>query len=131
MTVQERTALRAVVLPAGYPIPADAPTNRLLNDLGMEVASAGSTSEAFRYLTDEPTDIFVVDVAESPENMDMVGRLPELRADRRPRNLAIFSDHRDDRLDKVRAQMTSTRVHVFLKPLHMHGLLNVLRKLQN
>ncbi len=129
MNVQEHTTLRAVILPSGYQLPEEAPTNRLLMDLGHTVLSAANADQAMRILRDDPTDILIVDVTDSAENRRLIDRLGELPAGSRPRELAIFTERGDDRFRKLQASIAPSHVHVFLKPLHMHGLLNVLRRL--
>ena len=131
MNVQEHITLRAVTLPSGYQLPEDAPTNRLLMDLGHTVMSAATADEALRLLRDDLADILVVDVSDSAENRQLIDRLGDLPADSRPRELAIFTEDSDDRFRKLRAVVAPSHVHVFLKPLHMHGLLNVLRRLES
>jgi hypothetical protein len=59
-----------------------------------------------------------------------VNQLADLPAELRPRELAIFSDVADDTLRGLRARIKPSKVHIFLKPLHMHGLLSVLRQLR-
>jgi len=131
MNVQEHTTLRAVILPSGYQLPEDAPTNRLLMDLGHTVLSASTADQAMQILRDDPTDILIIDVTDSPENRRLIDRLGDLPAVSRPRELAIFTERGDDRFRKLQATIPPSHVHVFLKPLHMHGLLNVLRRLDN
>jgi hypothetical protein len=73
--------------------------------------------------------LLVVDISNSPRNRDFVNRLTELPQDSRPRELAIFSDAMDETLRGLRGRIKPCKVHIFLKPLHMHGLLSVLRHL--
>ncbi len=129
MSVQEHVTLRAVILPSGYPMPEEAPTNKLLSDLGHTVVSAATADEALGLLKNDPTDILVIDVTDSPENRNLIDRLGELPTGRRPKELAIFSERSEERFRKLKAIIAPSHVHVFLKPLHMHGLLNVLRRL--
>jgi hypothetical protein len=129
MNVHDHPTLRAVILPSGYQSPQDAPTNKLLEDLGHTVFSAGTADEAMRLLKADPTDILVVDVTESEENRRLIDRLAELPLDNRPRELAIFTERSEDRFRKLRVSVAPSHVHVFLKPLHMHALLNILRRL--
>jgi hypothetical protein len=130
MNAQEHTTLRAIILPSGYQLPDDAPTNRLLMDLGHTVLSASTAEQAMRLLRDDPTDILIVDVTDSPENRRLIDQLGELPADSRPRELAIFTERSEDRFRRLKAVVAPAHVHVFLKPLHMHGLLSILRRLE-
>jgi len=81
-------------------------------------------------LATEAVDLLVVDITNGKENRLLVNRLAELPAESRPHELAIFSDHADDSLTGLRKKIAGTHVHVLLKPLHMHGLLKVLRQLE-
>jgi CheY-like chemotaxis protein len=106
-------------------------TGQLLNDLGHDVAGAESPEHALELLEEEQADLFVVDVSNSGRNRALLERLVDLPADIRPRELAIFSDSSDEMLRGLRSRLKPSRVHIFLKPLHMHGLLNILRKLED
>ena len=74
-----------------------------------------------------PSDLLVVDVSNSLENKSLVQQLNDLPRASRPRQIAIFSDKFDESLSAVRKRLHPSHVHVFLKPLHMHGLLGLLR----
>src|SRR5579862_7945653 len=129
MTTQDHETLRAVIVPAGLK-PADSRAGKLLRDLGHDVAGAESASEALDLLRESETDLMVVDVSNSEENQSLVRQLAELPVADRPRALAIFSESFDQGLRDVRKRIGKSRVHVFIKPLHMHGLLSVLRQLE-
>jgi response regulator RpfG family c-di-GMP phosphodiesterase len=128
MTVEDRATFRSVILPAET-APAVYRVGQLLNDLGHEVAPAQSPDHALDLLRQDQTDLLIVDVSNSEDNLDFVNRLSELPADSRPRDLAIFSDAMNDSLRGLRARISPSKVHIFLKPLHMHGLLGILRHL--
>ena len=106
------------------------PTHRLLADLGHEVTSTNTLEDALRIMREDPTDLLIL---EEPPKSEAGFREEELRQirslplEQQPREVAIFSD-RPGVLDRVR-QLGSPRVHVLLKPLHMHGLLQVIRHL--
>jgi hypothetical protein len=128
MTVEDRATLKAVIV--GSEIGSAAKrVGKLLDDVGMDVAQA-SAENAIGILLEEPVDLLVLDVRNSPANRQFVERLIELPGSARPRQLAIFSDLLDDQLRALRGRMRPTKVHVFLTPLHMHGLLGVLRQLE-
>lgn len=129
MTAQIRAALRAVVLPASDAHPQDTPTRRLLGQLGHDVARAVSTDHAMELINSDHTDLLVVDITNSA-NSDLFDSLCELPESKRPSEVAIFSDSIDVHLRDWRRKVAPTHVHVFLKPLHMHGLLNVLRQME-
>jgi response regulator RpfG family c-di-GMP phosphodiesterase len=127
--VQDRVTFRSVILPAES-APAAYRSEQLLNDLGHEVSPANSPEHALSLLQQEPTDLLVVDVSGSARNREFVGQLPAMDASARPAQVAIISDVLDDALRGVRTRLGRAKVHVFLKPLHMHGLLNFLRTLE-
>src|ERR1700722_10616007 len=129
MTVEDRATFRSVILPADA-APAFYRTGELLNDLGYEVAPADSADHALDLLHQDQTDLLIVDVSNSPGNRAFIQHVSELPAEMRPRQLAIFSDTSDDSLRSLRARFKPSKVHVFLKPLHIHGLLTVLKKLK-
>jgi hypothetical protein len=129
MTVEDRATFRSVILPAEA-APAFYRTGQLLNDLGHEVAPARSADHALDLLQEDQTDLLIVDVSNSPHNREFVGHLMDLPVESRPRQLAIFSETTDESLRSLRAQFKPCKVHIFLKPLHIHGLLSVLRKLK-
>jgi hypothetical protein len=59
----------------------------------------------------------------------MFESLMELPESKRPAQVAVYSDSIDGPLREWRRK-APTHVHVFLKPLHVHGLLNVLRQME-
>ena len=106
------------------------PTHRLLADLGHEVTSKSTLEEALRLMREDPIDLLILE--EPPKSPASVREqaLQQIRAlpmAQRPREVAIFSD-RPGEPDQSR-QTGTPRVHVLLKPLHMHGLLQILRHL--
>jgi hypothetical protein len=78
-------------------------------------------------LQHDQVDLLVVDVSASARNRDFLNKLVELPDSSRPREVAIFNDMADDSLRGMRTRLRPSHVHIFLKPLHMHGLLSVLR----
>jgi response regulator RpfG family c-di-GMP phosphodiesterase len=129
MTAQIRAALRAVVLPSKEANPQDTPTRRLLGQLGHDVARAESTDHAIALLNSDHTDLLVADLSNSA-NSDLFDSLSELPESKRPDEVAIFSDSIGGQLRDWRKKAAPAHVHVFLKPLHMHGLLTVLRQME-
>lgn len=129
MTAQLRSALRAVVLPSPEAHPHDTPTRRLLGELGHDVARAISPDHALQLMNSDHTDLLVVDIT-SGKNRDLIDVLCEMPADKRPDQVAVFSDSIDSQLRELRRGVGASHVHIFLKPLHMHGLLNVLRQME-
>jgi len=129
MTVEDRATLKAVIV-ASESASAAHRAGKLLGDFGLDVSEAESPARALELLLQEPADLLVVDVCNSIENREFIDRLIELPITARPRELAIFSDMLDDQLRGLRSRLRPTKVHVFLTPLHMHGLLGVLRQME-
>lgn len=128
MTAQVPSALRAVVLPSVDTYSYDTPTRRLLGELGHDVTRADSPDHAMELINSDHTDLLVVDIT-NPANREMFESLMELPESKRPDQMAVFSDTFDTQLRDWRRSAPS-HVHVFLKPLHMHGLLSVLRQIE-
>jgi CheY-like chemotaxis protein len=108
-------------------------THRLLQDLGHEVLRATSADEALEVLLRVRADLLVIDdVVLKPgepaaAGCEMLGRLAELPTNQRPRMVAIFADESHGPSDATSVDGTGVRVHVFIKPFHVHGLLSILR----
>lgn len=130
MTVEARATLRSVILPAEN-APVASQAGRLLNDLGHDVSRADSPEQAMELLRHDQVDLLVVDVSASARNREFLHKLVELPDISRPREVAIFNDMADDTLRSMRTRLRPSHVHIFLKPLHMHGLLSVLRCMDN
>lgn len=127
---EEQLTLKTIIL---HGISVDAsglPEYRLLNELGHEIATAHSAQEAVQLLQHDRADLVVVDSDRAGEQ-DFVTRLNGLPADQQPRQVAILSDVLDENLKSLAAKVQRSRVHVLLKPLHMHGLLGVLRTIES
>jgi DNA-binding NtrC family response regulator len=129
MTAQLRSALRAVVLPSPDAHRQDTPTRRLLDELGHDVARADSPVHAMELINSDHTDLLVVDITNSA-NRELFQSLCDLAESKRPDQVAIFTDSIDGQLREWRRRVAPSHVHVFLKPLHMHGLLSVLRQME-
>jgi response regulator RpfG family c-di-GMP phosphodiesterase len=130
MTSQLRSALRAVVLPAPDAYVEDTPTRRLLGELGYDVARALSPDHAIELLSADHTDLLVMDLTNNSSNRELLQALSEMPESKRPEQIAVFSDSLDLQLRDVRRRLAPTQVHLFFEPLHMHGLLNVLRHME-
>jgi transposase len=96
--------------------------------LGHDVTRAASPDHAMQLINSDHTDLFVVDIT-NKANREMVESVMELPESKRPAQMAVFSDSIDWQLREWRRSAPS-QVHVFLKPLHMHGLLSVLRQME-
>jgi CheY-like chemotaxis protein len=130
MTVEDRATFRSVILPAES-APSIYRAEELLSDLGHEVAAARSPQHALDLLEQDQTDLLIVDISDSARNRAFVAQLSEMPESLRPRQVAIFSDTMDESLRGLRTRLKPGKLHIFLKPLHMHGLLSVLRQLES
>jgi CheY-like chemotaxis protein len=130
MTAQEQSTLRAILLHHHAGESYSLPAYRLLSDLGHDVTSTDSADQVFEMLRHDRTDLLVVD-ADKPEQRAVVDRLSDLPPEQQPREVAIFSDALHEALSSLSYKLSAARVHVLLKPLHMHRLLGVLRHLEN
>lgn len=128
----ETTSLRAiVVLPESVEVEKH-PGVRLLRELGHHVSPASSPDDAIGLLQSAHTDLLVVDLPDDAERRQVFDTLSTLPARQRPRQAAVFSDGLDEYVRQLRVSSADRpKVHVFLKPLHLHGLLNVLRSIQS
>lgn len=127
-TTSEQAALRAIVV-----LPPDAeidrqPSVRLLRELGHHVSPADSAEDAIGLIQSAHTDLLVVDLPSDIDRRQLFHTLSTLPARQRPKQVAVFSDGLDEYVQTLR-QSPEPKVHVFLKPLHLHGLLNILRGL--
>jgi hypothetical protein len=130
MMAQPRTALRAVVLPAPENQLQDTPTRRLLGELGHDVTRADTPGHALELLALDHTDLLVVDVTNENQNTQLIASLSELPEGKRPIEVAIYTDAINSQLRDFRRSYAPSHVHIFLRPLHMHGLLGVLRTME-
>jgi DNA-binding response OmpR family regulator len=130
MATLERVATRTIFVHPNSD-PANLwPTHRLLADLGHEVTSTSTLEEALRLMRDDPTDLLILEEPPKSEASFREEELKQIRslpASLQPREVAIFSD-RPGAADRVRPTGVP-RVHILVKPLHMHGLLQIVRQL--
>ena len=129
MTAQDQLTLKTLILHSQNSDATGLAAYRLLNDLGHEVATTASPDQAVELLQSDRADLVIIDADRSGQS-DFVNRLSDLPADQQPRQVAIFSDALDDTLKSLASKVQRSRVHVLLKPLHMHGLLGVLRNIE-
>jgi DNA-binding NtrC family response regulator len=130
MMAAAKSAIRAIVLPSPDTFAADTPTRRLLGDLGHDVTRAATPNHATELMNADHTDLLVVDVTNNNANRQLFDSLIDMPESHRPDEVAIFTDEIDMALRDLRRRMSPSHVHVFLKPLHMHGLLHVLRRME-
>jgi CheY-like chemotaxis protein len=129
-TAPEHLAQRSIVVVSDCGRIENQPTYKLLTDLGHEVVPATSPDDAMNVLSASVVDLLVVDLPGVDDKRRLFERLDALPATSKPRRVAVFSEEVDDYARTVQRQQGGPRVHVFLKPLHVHGLLNVLRSIE-
>ena len=122
--------LRAVILNTVDDAKEQAVTRDLLTQLDVQVVGAETLEDALRLSVDSSTDLLLIDVQDTADDAHLLDRLALLAPANRPRNVAFMSDHLDDNLLGLRRRISQTKVHLFVKPLHMHGLLSVLKKMR-
>jgi DNA-binding NtrC family response regulator len=127
MTMEE--SFRSVILPSETATAAHA-AGQLLNEYGHDVVPAQSPRHALELLKQEHTDLLVVDLSDSTRNGDFLAGLADLPVSARPRQIAVFTDGSDDNFGTLRSQIKPCRLQVFPKPLHMHGLLGIVRRME-
>lgn len=128
MTAQEQLTIRALLVCNESNDANSHSAFRLLNELGHDVSTADSANQALELLGEGRADLVIVDSDRSSQH-DFVTGLASLPLDQQPRQVAIFSEVNDETIRGLAQQIQRSQVHVLLKPLHMHGLLSVLRHL--
>jgi response regulator of citrate/malate metabolism len=130
MTANDQLTLKTIIL---HNQPGDSfsiPTYRLLNDLGHDVATSMTSDQVMEMLQHDGADLVVVD-ADRSEQREFVSRLNDIPDDHQPKQVAIISDAVDDSLTALVHKLHhAASVHELLKPLHMHGLLKMLRNIE-
>jgi CheY-like chemotaxis protein len=130
MTAQDQLTLKTIILHGQSVDAGGLPEYRLLNELGHDVTITPSAQQAVQFLQSDRADLVVVDSDRLGQN-DFISRLAALPADQQPRQIAIFSDAIDQSLSAIAGKVQRSRVHMLLRPLHMHGLLKVLRSIED
>jgi len=102
---------------------------RLLIDMGHHVDTTDSHEQAVDLLRADLTDLLIID-GDVPGCSGAARLLDELQPSDLPRQIAVFSSNIDEASHHLRHRVSPERLHVFIKPLHLHGLLNVLKHLQ-
>jgi DNA-binding NtrC family response regulator len=129
MMAQEQVALRTIILHGQATDVVGLPEYRLLHNMGHDVATADTTRQAVEFLQTDRADLVVID-ADRAGQRDFLSILGDLPADQQPTQVAIVSDSVDDGLSRLVQKLQRAHVHVLLRPLHMHGLLGVLRNIE-
>lgn len=125
MSLLTSNAIRTVLLHdsvSGY----EHPVHRLLEGIGHDVepTTADQLSHA---LEGERAELVVVDLEGSADEADVARQIASLPADRRPKHVAFLTDTAD--LASTLPASHAPRFHVFVRPLHMYGLVNVIKRI--
>lgn len=96
--------------------------------MGHDVAETDSASRAVQILQQERADLVVIDADRDEQELffDSINALP---ASQQPRQVAIFADAAEQP-HRQPPRLGSVNVQVLLKPLHVHGLLGILRRIE-
>jgi hypothetical protein len=129
MTTHEEVHRRALILSNPELHNELSPTRRLLLDRSYDVGAADTFDAIVERLGEAPTDLLVVD-ADAATRRAVLGGIATLPADQRPRHIAIFAEGSDDQLNALRRTVAPSHVSVLLRPLHLHRLLTVLRRIE-
>ena len=80
----------------------------------------------------DATDLVVINAEKVEEAQALVDRIATLEPQRRPKVVAVLTDRGEDLHSDLRrgGDASSPRVRVFVKPLHMHGLLDIVKRLE-
>lgn len=130
MAAIDRPALRMVVL-HGDETSGFSPAARMMEDRSHHVTATAHPQEAIASLMHgDAIDLMVIDLlaADRPAVIESIMEMP---LSSRPRQIAIFADRSDERLRTVREKLLPSRVSILLRPLHLHRLLTILRKLES
>ena len=102
---------------------------QLLSVLGHEVALAESASAAIREASERPTDLLVLSLTDPAEQAQTIDHLATLHPTRRPKQVAILSNDDAETGLGLQRRLPNVKLHVFVKPIHAMGLLNVIKRI--
>jgi DNA-binding NtrC family response regulator len=129
MVAPEQLTLKTVLLHGHANDAEGMAAYRLLNDLGHDISTTDSATQAVHLMQHDRTDLVLVD-ADASEQERFVQQLHDLPANQKPRQVAIVTEAIDERLNGLIGRMNDSNVQVLLKPLHVHGLLKILRRIE-
>lgn len=129
MVAPEQLTLKTVFLHGHANDAEGLPAYRLLNDLGHDITATDSPAQAVQMLQNDRADLVLID-ADAPEQERFVQQLHDLPSQQQPREVAIVTDAVDERLNGLVGKLNESNVQVLLKPLHVHGLLKILRRIE-
>jgi len=104
---------------------------QLLNVLGHDVALTESCDAALASAMERRTNLLVLTLTDPSEQSAALERLATCPANVRPQHVAILSD--DDDADSrglpLQRKLPDVKVHLFVRPVHAHGLLKVIKRI--
>jgi len=107
-------------------------TEKLLEQLGHDVQPARSAKEALHLLHTNRIDLLVLDSGDEAQSAELISEIFDtFSPEDQPRQMAVFSRSPSAALQSLRQRTSPLRVHIFFEPLHVHGLLNVIKSLDN
>lgn len=105
-------------------------THKFLHELGLDVTVSDTTPAALLTSGQRHTDLLLLDLAGPAAQRQAIEDVIAMPLAERPKHVAIMSEQINDELIALRREMNTTKLHLFVKPLHLHGLLGVVRKLE-
>ena len=100
---------------------------QLLGVLGHDVAIVDSSSTAVANAAQ--ADLVVLSAKDEMEQDAHLERIALLPRSERPRQVAILSEAETEATTLRRTDLPDVKVHVFVKPVHALGLLNVIKRM--
>lgn len=102
---------------------------QLLDVLGHKVARVSTVERAVEETAEQPTDLLVLSLTDLEDQEQAIQRLALSPAGHRPKQVAILSDAEAELAPRSLPSVPDMKVHVFVKPVHALGLLNVIKRL--
>ena len=102
---------------------------QLLSVLGHDVSLAESCDAALSAAREGHTDLLVLSVTDPSEQNSCLDQLALLPRSERPKQVAILSDADAEANPRMLPSLPDMKVHIFVKPVHALGLLNVIKRL--
>ena len=123
------TATSRVVIHDSHTEPVVGVAVQLLKVLGHDVTLTESPDEALRSATSDRTDLLVLSLTDPADQSAALDRLALLPAASRPQQVAILSDDDSESGVPLQRKLPDVKVHVFVRPVHAHGLLKVIKRI--
>ncbi len=124
------TTTSRVVIHDSHTEPVVSVAVQLLNVLGHDVALTESADAAISLAMESRTELLVLSLTDHDEQCAALDRLAMLPASARPRQVAILSDDEtDSSIPPMQRKLPGVRVHLFVRAIHAHGLLKVIKRI--